>query len=123
MAAPQVPGPIQAVAVAAYGDERHVEQNRALYNAKYQAAQEILPASLGERMPEGGFFLWLDVGDGEQAALRLWRDVGVRTIPGGYLALPGPDGHNPGASYLRVAMVQDLDTTRDALSRIARVLG
>jgi N-succinyldiaminopimelate aminotransferase len=123
MAAPQVPGPIQAVAVAAYGDESHVVENRALYNAKYQAAAEILPSSFGNAVPEGGFFLWLDVGDGEQAALKLWREAGVRTIPGGYLSLPRPDGVNPGHPFLRVAMVQDLDTTREALTRIARVLG
>ncbi len=119
MAAPQVPGPIQAVAVAAYGDEAHVAENRALYNEKFELARTIL----GAPVPEGGFFLWLDVGDGEEAAIRLWREAGVRTIPGGYLCLPTETGDNPGHSFLRVAMVQDIATTTEALRRMARVLG
>lgn len=123
MAAPQVPGPIQAVAVAAYGDEAHVIENRALYNAKYDLAKATLGARLGAGIPEGGFFLWLDVGDGEDAAVRLWQEAGVRTIPGGYLCLPDAHGHNPGDAFLRVAMVQDIDKTAEALARMARVLG
>jgi aspartate/methionine/tyrosine aminotransferase len=119
MAAPQVPGPIQAVAVAAYGDEGHVAENRALYNEKFALAEALI----GAPVPAGGFFLWLDVGDGEDAAVRLWREVGVRTIPGGYLCLPTEAGLNPGHSFLRVAMVQDIATTTEALRRMARVLG
>lgn len=119
MAAPQVPTPIQAVAVAAYSDETHVAENRALYNVKFELAREML----GVDVPEGGFFLWLDVGDGEEAAVRLWRDAGVRTIPGAYLCLPTTAGDNPGHSFLRVAMVQDIATTTEALRRMAQVLG
>ncbi|MBZ9937957.1 aminotransferase class I/II-fold pyridoxal phosphate-dependent enzyme [Mesorhizobium sp. BR1-1-16] len=119
MAAPQVPTPIQAVAVAAYSDEAHVAENRALYNRKFELAQDLL----GVTAPEGGFFLWLEVGDGEEAAIRLWREVGVRTIPGAYLCLPTAAGDNPGRSFLRVAMVQDIATTTEALRRMAQVLG
>jgi len=74
---------------------------------------------LGAPVPEGGFFLWLDVGDGEAAAVRLWQEAGVRTIPGAYLCLPAADGANPGRSFLRVALVQDLETTTEALARMA----
>jgi N-succinyldiaminopimelate aminotransferase len=123
IAAPQVPGPIQAVAVAAYEDEAHVAENRALYNAKYEAAATTLGPKIRAVTPEGGFFLWLDVGDGEAAAVRLWQEAGVRTIPGAYLCMPRPDGSNPGTPYIRVAMVQDLATTQEALTRMARVLG
>ena len=123
VAAPQVPGPIQAVAVAAYSDESHVAENRALYNAKYDAALKTLGPKVRASRPEGGFFLWLEVGDGVAAADRLWREAGVRTIPGEYLSLPLPDGSNPGAPYIRVAMVQDLAITQEALTRMARVLG
>ncbi|MBN9020400.1 MAG: aminotransferase class I/II-fold pyridoxal phosphate-dependent enzyme [Rhizobiales bacterium] len=122
MAAPQVPTPIQAVAVEAYRDETHVEANRALYNEKFAMAEAMLGERLG-KVPAGGFFLWLQVGDGEAAAVRLWERGGVRTIPGGYLALPDAQGRNPGDAYLRVAMVQDVDVTREALSRMAELLG
>lgn len=123
IAAPQVPGPIQAVAIAAYEDESHVADNRAQYNAKYEAAVAILGPKLNVVTPEGGFFLWLEVGDGEAAAVRLWQEAGVRVIPGAYLSLPHADGTNPGTPYIRVAMVQDLATTQEALTRMARVLG
>lgn len=122
--APQVPMPMQAVAVAAYRDETHVEANRRLYNEKYEAAERILGNRFGYRTPPGGFFLWLDmssVGGGETAALRLWREAGVRSLPGEYLALPRPDGSNPGKPFLRLAMVNDLAATREALTRLAAI--
>ena len=56
------------------------------------------------RSPPGGFFLWLPVEDGEQAALKLWTSSGVRVLPGAYLAKE-IDGQNPGKSYIRVALV------------------
>jgi len=126
MAAPQVPGPIQAVAVAAYSDEAHVVENRRLYDAKYAAAERILGRRYGYATPPGGFFLWLDVGaqgGGEATALRLWREAGLRTIPGGYLSGTGADGSNPGERYLRIAMVESLALTEEALARIIETLG
>ena len=121
-AAPQVPTPIQAVAVAAYADEAHVAANRSLYNEKYALAETILGPRLGSGVPQGGFFLWLGVQDGEKAALRLWREGGVRTIPGAYLCLPDAAGRNPGERFLRVAMVQDIELTGEALTRMAALL-
>lgn len=130
MAAPQVPNPVQAVAVAALADEAHVEENRRLYNAKYAAAERILGNRFGPVTPPGGFFLWLDVkgrgeaglDPGEAVALRLWRQAGVRCVPGSYLSAAGPDGVNPGTDYLRVAMVEDLATTEAGLARIVEIL-
>ncbi|MCE1235404.1 MAG: aminotransferase class I/II-fold pyridoxal phosphate-dependent enzyme [Hyphomicrobiales bacterium] len=126
MAAPQVPTPTQAVAVAALSDEAHVAENRRLYDAKFAAAERILGRRFGFATPPGGFFLWLDVADlggGEATALRLWRDAGVRTIPGGYLSASGADGRNPGDRYLRLAMVESLALTEEALVRLVDTLG
>src|SRR5665647_2262790 len=61
VAAPQVPTPAQHVAVAAYGDEAHVRENRKLYNAKFDLADQIIGDRYGYKSPAGGFFLWLDV--------------------------------------------------------------
>ena len=77
-AGPQVPLPIIAASAAAWRDEAHVEANRAAYREKFRLAQRMLGNRAGFRVPEGGFFLWLDVGDGEETALRLWREAGVR---------------------------------------------
>jgi N-succinyldiaminopimelate aminotransferase len=125
VAAPQVPVPLQEVAAAAYGDERHVEENRQLYSQKFDLADQIIGDRYGYRRPAGGFFLWLDVaafGGSEAAALKLWRDAGVRVLPGRYIARDQHDGSNPGADYIRVAMVQNKETTAEALHRIVTVL-
>jgi N-succinyldiaminopimelate aminotransferase len=126
IAAPQVPGPAQEAAVAALADEAHVAANRRLYDAKFALADEIVGERYGYRRPAGGFFLWLDVkaqGGGEKAAVALWREGGLRVLPGRYIAHEQIDGSNPGADFIRVAMVQDRETTAEALHRLVAVLG
>jgi len=126
VAAPQVPTPAQRVAIAAYDDETHVEDNRRLYRAKFDLADQIVGNRYGYRRPAGGFFLWLDVsaqGGSEAATLTLWRQAGVRVVPGRYLAREQADGGNPGADYIRVAMVQNKEITAEALHRLVAVLG
>ncbi len=126
VAAPQVPIPAQRVAIAAYGDETHVEENRRLYARKFDLADQIIGGRYGYRRPAGGFFLWLDVsaqGGDEVATLRLWREAGLRVVPGCYLARDQADGSNPGRGYIRVAMVADQETTAQALHRLVAVLG
>ncbi len=125
VAAPQVPEPVQEVAVSAYGDETHVENNRRLYREKFDLADTILADRLGYRRPDGGFFLWLDVSEpgDEAAAVDLWRNAGLRVVPGSYLAQPAADGSNPGAGYIRLALVDDLDITQEALTRLAAWAG
>jgi N-succinyldiaminopimelate aminotransferase len=126
VAAPQVPMPSQRVAIAAYADETHVAQNRRLYAEKFDLADQIIGSRYGYRRPGGGFFLWLDVsahGSDEAVTLRLWREAGLRVVPGRYLAREQPDGSNPGLGYVRVAIVQDRDTTAEALHRLVALLG
>ena len=115
------PLPLLAAATALWSDEEHVVANRAVYAEKYEVAADILSNRFGYYTPEGGFYLWLDVGDGENAALRLWRDAGVRVIPGEYLAREA-NGAHPGKGYIRLALVHDKDTTAEALTRLANVL-
>jgi N-succinyldiaminopimelate aminotransferase len=125
VAAPQVPVPLQHVAVSAYGDEAHVEENRRLYRVKFDLADQILGNRYGYQRPAGGFCIWLDVsarGGDEAATVRLYRDAGVRVIPGSYLARQQPDGFNPGAGYIRLALVSDSESTAEALHRLVEVL-
>jgi N-succinyldiaminopimelate aminotransferase len=125
VAAPQVPLPAQRVAIAAYADEEHVNVNRHLYAQKFELADQIISNRFGYRRPAGGFFLWLDVsghGGDEAVALQLWREAGLRVLPGRYLAREQADGSNPGAGYIRVAIVQDRETTSEALHRLVSVL-
>ena len=99
-----LPLPIQKVSEAAWNDEAHVIENRALYQDKFATAAQIFQGIQGFQPPEGGFFLWLPVDDGEQAALKLWQQTGVRVLPGAYLAREVA-GENPGKNYIRVALV------------------
>jgi len=126
VSAPQVPMPSQHVAIAAYADETHVEENRRLYARKFDLADQIIGDRYGYRRPAGGFLLWLDVsahGGDEAVTLRLWREAGLRVVPGSYLARDQADGSNPGASYIRAALVQDAETTAEALHRLVGLLG
>ncbi|SED61400.1 aminotransferase class I/II-fold pyridoxal phosphate-dependent enzyme [Bradyrhizobium erythrophlei] len=126
VAAPQVPVPLQHVAVAAYGDEAHVEENRRLYRIKFDFADQILGNRYGYKRPAGGFCVWLDVSDrgGDEAVtVRLYRDAGVRVIPGSYLAREQNDGSNPGAGYIRLALVSDSESTAEAMHRLVETLG
>jgi N-succinyldiaminopimelate aminotransferase len=71
--------------------------------------------------PDGGFFLWLDVaalGGGIATTKRLWAERGMKVVPGEYLAATDEAGDNPGRDFIRIALVHDLATTRDALARL-----
>jgi aspartate/methionine/tyrosine aminotransferase len=98
--------------------------NREAYRAKYRLCDELLGGRFGYRRPAGGFFLWLDMrqfGEGSDAAITLWKRFGVKVVPGAYLAQAGRDGTNPGANYVRAALVHDVRTVREALERIVNV--
>ncbi|MDF1620325.1 aminotransferase class I/II-fold pyridoxal phosphate-dependent enzyme [Pseudothioclava nitratireducens] len=112
-----LPQPIQRVSERAWSDEAHVVDNRALYAEKYNIASEVFAGVQGFRLPDGGFFLWLPVEDGETAALKLWRETGVRVLPGAYLARE-VNGDNPGKSYIRVALVAPKEETQRGLIRL-----
>ena len=118
----QVPLPVMHASTELWRDEDHVAASRALYVAKFNAALKILDGAYGATRPGGAFYLWLDVGDGEAAAVRLWREAAVRVLPGAYLARPGPDGDNPGAAFVRCALVHELDDTVAAVRRIRDTL-
>lgn len=113
--------PAQAVSSAAWQDEAHVEVSRLLYQRKYQVADQVLNNIPGYCSPQGGFFLWLPVTDGEEAAKRLWREAGIQVLPGAYLSR-NVNGENPGKGYIRVALVATENETKQVLKRLRDVL-
>ena len=119
------PLPVQKAAAAAWREESHVEANRALYAKKFDDAASVLNGRFGFYRPAGGFYLWLDVGDGETAAEKLWREVGVRVLPGRFLgrdSVEGDKSTNPGTAYIRVALVDTYEQTHEAMERIISCL-
>ena len=116
-----IPLPIQMASAEVWADEAHVEENRNLYRAKFDLADEIFGNMPGYTSPEAGFFLWLKVADGEKAALEIWQKSGIRVLPGAYLSQNTPGG-NPGREYIRVALVADIDEVELGLRAIRDVL-
>jgi len=112
-----LPLPLQHAATRLWADEAHVIENRRLYAEKFVRADAILGDVPGVAIPQAGFFLWLPVADGEAAALRLWRETGVRVLPGAYLGRDAGAG-NPGAGYIRVALVASAAETEHGLNAI-----
>jgi aspartate/methionine/tyrosine aminotransferase len=118
-----VPYPILAASTALWRDEAHVESGRQRYRANFDAADRIIGERFGYARPAGGFFLWLDVGDSEATARRLWAEAGIRVLPGAYMARADRTGFNPGARHIRVALVDEPATTAAALHGLVEVLG
>ena len=122
---PQVPMPLMAASAAAWRDEDHVRANREMFAERFRAAQRLLGNRAGFRLPDGGMFLWLDVGNGEEAALALWRKAGIRVLPGAYMGqekIKGKTQSNPGFRYIRVALVHQLSTIEATLGRMGEIL-
>ncbi len=112
------PLPLQRAATAAWNDDAHVEEARAVYRRNFELAREIL----GTPVPEATFYLWLEVGDAIETTRRLYRDYSVKVLPGEYLARTDADGRNPGRGYIRIALVERPERTEEALKRIREAL-
>ena len=112
-----LPKPLQYAAAAVWKDEEHVKENRKLYAAKYKLSDDIMSGLAGYSSPEAGFFLWIKVRDSEKTTLDLWRETGVRVLPGAYLAQE-KNGKNLGQDFIRVALVAQQKITEEALTKI-----
>lgn len=113
-----LPLPLQQAAAAVWDDEDHVTQSRAMYREKFEIADRIFGNVAGYRSPAAGFFLWLRVEDDEAAAVKLWKETGVKVLPGGYLAQNVPGQENPGKKYIRAALVAPKVETERGLELI-----
>jgi N-succinyldiaminopimelate aminotransferase len=115
--------PVQAASIAAWGDEAHVLENRALYRRKFDAVTPALARVLETSRPEAGFYLWARVpGGDDQAFCRdLYAQYNVLVLPGSFLARD-QDGRNPGRGFVRIALVDTLASCVEAAGRIERFL-
>jgi succinyldiaminopimelate transaminase len=114
-----VPGPVQAGAVIAFEDDRHVDDQRARYLERLTMLAAVLgEAGLPVTPPAGGFYLWPavpeSVGDGWAVTERLAIDAGLVVSPGEFY---GPDG----AGFVRIAVVQPMERLQLVAGRLAGV--
>jgi len=110
---------VQAASIAAWQDEAHVQDNRALYREKFARVTPVLAEVLNVALPDAGFYLWADVaGDDVAFASALYTQYKVTVLPGSFLARSA-QGHNPGAGRIRMALVADTAECVEAAQRIA----
>ena len=119
-------GAVAAASIAAWGDERHVVDNRAQYRSKFAAVTPILERVLDVRLPDASFYLWAGLppawrGDDEGFARALYAQYNVTVLPGSYLARQA-HGSNPGAGRIRMALVADTAECTEAAHRIANFI-
>ena len=111
---------VQAASIAAWGDERHVVENRALYRAKFAQVTPLLAPVLDVRLPDAGFYLWANVAESDTAFARdLLAQYNVTVLPGSYLAREVA-GVNPGAGRIRMALVAGTPECVEAAQRIVQ---
>ncbi len=111
---------VQAASVAAWNDEAHVVDNRALYRQKFAEVTPVLAEVMDVALPDAGFYLWAGVeGSDESFARDLLAQYNVTVLPGSYLAREVA-GRNPGTGRVRMALVADTAECLEAAQRIAR---
>ena len=111
------PLPLQSAAAAAWSDEEHVQAAREIYKSNFKLAKEIL----GIEIPRATFYIWLKVPNPIDFTKKLYRDFNVKVLPGEYLARDN-NGINPGKDFVRIALVETQDKTKNALERIKECL-
>jgi len=124
-----VPLPIQHAAAATLADETHVVANRAAYRDKFAAVLKVLGPLLGVKAPDAGMYLWIPAPDGdagertpgEAFARRLYAECALTVLPGAYLSR-AVDGEDPGAGYVRMALVESAARCAQAAGRIRDLL-
>jgi N-succinyldiaminopimelate aminotransferase len=114
---------VQAASIAAWNDEAHVRDNRRLYAEKFARVTPLIAQHLDVALPEAGFYLWISVAkfapiSDTDFARELLRQYNVIVLPGSFLARES-GGINPGANFLRVALVASVDECIEAAHRIA----
>ena len=117
---------VQAASMAAWADEAHVVDNRALYRDKFAQVTPPLSAVMDVALPDAGFYLWAGLpaafqGDDEAFSRDLFAAYNVVVLPGSYLARDF-NGGNPGAGRIRMALVAQTAECVEAAQRIVKFI-
>ncbi|HEY5019843.1 MAG TPA: succinyldiaminopimelate transaminase [Steroidobacteraceae bacterium] len=117
-----MPLPVQLASIAAWSDDEHVSANRRLYQQKFQQVLPILQPVLPMARPDGGFYLWPQVGDGDTSFAReLYESANLIVLPGSFMAREA-HGENPGRGRVRISLVPDLAQCLEAADRLRRFI-
>jgi N-succinyldiaminopimelate aminotransferase len=109
---------VQAASIAAWSDEAHVRDNRRMYAEKFHEVTPLIARHLDCQVPQAGFYLWArtPVADTDFARGLMHRK-NIAVLPGSYLAREA-GGINPGANFIRIALVAPHGECLEAAHRI-----
>lgn len=111
---------VQRASIAAWQDEAHVRDNRDQYRAKFDAVQPLIASVMDSPLPDASFYLWARTPiDDAEFARRLLAEYNVAVLPGSYLAR-NAHGINPGAGFVRIALVAPAGECIEAAERIVQ---
>ena len=111
------PLPLQHAAAAAWSDEAHVEASRKIYKENFRLAHEIL----GCPIPKATFYIWLEVPNALEFTKKLYQDYNIKVLPGEFLSRDD-NGTNPGKDFIRIALVENPQKTKEVLKRLKKAL-
>lgn len=119
---------VQAAAIAALEDVDHVRRNQAQYREKRALlASAFTGIGLPNCAPDGTMFMWQRIPEGitsvDFAKKLLDPEIAVVVTPGTWLSSIQDDGIDPGEGYVRLAMVPDVPSCREAGIRISKLRG
>jgi N-succinyldiaminopimelate aminotransferase len=109
---------VQSASIAAWNDEAHVIENRRLYSEKFNTVTPMLNQVWNTAKPDAAFYLWVQTQQQDtDVAVQLYRDLNITVLPGSFLAREA-HGINPGAGFIRMALVASLEECVEAATRI-----
>ena len=112
----------QKASIKAWQDEKHVEENRALYQRKFTDVLKIIGSALDVKKPDASFYLWAKTPNSdEDFAQKLFAEQNITVLPGSYLSREA-NGINPGSQHVRMALVASYDECIEAAKRIRQFL-
>ena len=113
-----MPPPVQTASIAAWNEEAHVLDNRNQYREKFAACTPLISQVLGTAMPDASFYLWAKTPIADTEFARgLLEHYNVVVLPGSFLARES-QGINPGANFIRIALVAGVPECQEATQRI-----
>lgn len=107
-----MPLPLQFASALAWGDEKHTEKIRKTYRENFQIAKEILDIEI----PKATFYIYLEVKDEIEVTKRLYKEFNLKVLPASFLS------RGVESNYIRIALVYDGETIKEAMSRIKKVI-
>jgi len=117
---------VQRASAFAWTNFEDVRRNRQLYREKVEVFSRAFSGiDLPLRIPSGTFYVWLDISslttDDEVFALELAQATGILTFPGSYFSVASERG-NPAAGFIRMALIDTLESTRSSMAILAEYL-